>query len=73
MTWCSNAAPVRGDAKAPGVAPIFVAVCLDVSGDRGTFRSDAATLIVSNGLGFTGQPVRLFTPREIGCLELRRA
>ena len=41
--------------------------------DRGTFRSDAATLIVSNGLGFTGQPVRLFTPREIGCLELRRA
>lgn len=41
--------------------------------DRGTFRTGAATLVVSNGLGFTGQPVRLFTPREIGCLELRRA
>lgn len=41
--------------------------------DRGTFRSDAATLVVSNGLGFTGQPIRLFTPREIGCLELRPA
>lgn len=41
--------------------------------DRGTFRTGAATLIVSNGLGFTGQPIRLFTPREIGCVELRRA
>ena len=41
--------------------------------DRGTFRSGAATLVVSNGLGFTGQPVRLFTPRQIGCLELRPA
>ncbi|MCC6766289.1 MAG: metallophosphoesterase [Deltaproteobacteria bacterium] len=41
--------------------------------DRGTFRSGAATLVVSNGLGFTGQPIRLFTPREIGCLELRPA
>lgn len=38
--------------------------------DRGTFRSGAATLVVSNGLGFTGQPVRLFTPRQIGCFEL---
>ncbi len=38
--------------------------------DRGVHRVGAATLIVSNGLGFTGQPVRLFTPREIGCLEL---
>jgi predicted MPP superfamily phosphohydrolase len=41
--------------------------------DRGVFRSGASTLIVSNGLGFTGQPVRLFTPREIGCLELHPA
>lgn len=38
--------------------------------DRGVFRQGAATLVVSRGLGFTGQPVRLFTPREIGCLEL---
>lgn len=41
--------------------------------DRGVFRAGAATLVVSNGLGFTGQPIRLFTPREIGCLELRPA
>jgi predicted MPP superfamily phosphohydrolase len=41
--------------------------------DRGTFRSGSATLVVSNGLGFTGQPVRLFTPRQIGCLELQPA
>jgi predicted MPP superfamily phosphohydrolase len=41
--------------------------------DRGTFRSGTATLIVSNGLGFTGQPVRLFTPRQIGCVELHPA
>jgi uncharacterized protein len=40
---------------------------------RGVFRSGAATLVVSNGLGFTGQPVRLFTPRQIGCLELHPA
>src|SRR5262245_22269494 len=38
--------------------------------DRGVFRDGAATLIVSRGLGFTGQPVRLFASREIGCLEL---
>jgi len=39
--------------------------------DRGVFDDGDATLVVSNGLGFTGQPIRLFTPREIGCLELR--
>jgi hypothetical protein len=38
--------------------------------DRGLFRDADATLVVSRGLGFTGQPIRLFTPREIGCLEL---
>ncbi len=38
--------------------------------DRGVFRRGVSTLIVSNGLGFTGQPVRLFTPREIGRIEL---
>jgi predicted MPP superfamily phosphohydrolase len=41
--------------------------------DRGAFASGTATLVVSNGLGFTGQPVRLFTPRQIGCLELQPA
>lgn len=41
--------------------------------DRGAFGVGSATLVVSNGLGFTGQPIRLFTPREIGCLELRPA
>ena len=41
--------------------------------DRGVYRDGDATLIVSCGLGFTGQPIRLFTPREIGCLELRAA
>jgi predicted MPP superfamily phosphohydrolase len=38
--------------------------------DRGVFRCGDATLVVSNGLGFTGQRVRLFTPREIGTIEL---
>jgi hypothetical protein len=38
--------------------------------DRGLFHEGPATLVVSHGLGFTGQPIRLFTPREIGCLEL---
>jgi predicted MPP superfamily phosphohydrolase len=38
--------------------------------DRGVFRDGDATLVVSNGLGFTGQRIRLFTPREIGCIEL---
>jgi predicted MPP superfamily phosphohydrolase len=38
--------------------------------DRGVFERGDATLVVSNGLGFTGQRVRLFTPREIGCIEL---
>ncbi len=38
--------------------------------DRGLFQEGGATLVVSHGLGFTGQPIRLFTPREIGCLEL---
>jgi hypothetical protein len=41
--------------------------------DRGVFRHGRATLVVSNGLGFTGQRVRLFTPREIGCIALRPA
>jgi len=39
--------------------------------DRGVYTRGDATLVVSNGLGFTGQPVRLFTAREIGCIELQ--
>jgi uncharacterized protein len=41
--------------------------------DRGLYRRGRATLYVNRGLGFTGQPVRLFTPREIAVLELRPA
>jgi predicted MPP superfamily phosphohydrolase len=39
--------------------------------DRGVYRAGEAVLYVNRGLGFTGQPVRLFTSREIACLELR--
>jgi predicted MPP superfamily phosphohydrolase len=41
--------------------------------DRGLYRESDATLYVNRGLGFTGQRVRLFTPREIACIELRPA
>ena len=39
--------------------------------DRGIYRHEQATLYVNRGLGFTGQPIRLFTAREIAVLELR--
>jgi len=39
--------------------------------DRGVFRDGDATLYVNRGLGFTAQKIRLFTPREIVCIELR--
>ena len=41
--------------------------------DRGLYRDGRATLYVNRGLGFTGQPIRLFTSREIALLELRAA
>jgi predicted MPP superfamily phosphohydrolase len=41
--------------------------------DRGVFRERDTTLVVSRGLGFTGQRIRLFTSREIGVLELQPA
>ncbi len=41
--------------------------------DRGLYRERGATLYVNRGLGFTGQPIRLFTSREIAVLELRVA
>lgn len=40
---------------------------------RGLYRTGHATLYVNRGLGFTGQPIRLFTPREIAVLTLRAA
>src|SRR3989442_565128 len=39
--------------------------------DRGLYRDGDATVYVNRGLGFTGQKIRLFTPREIACLTLR--
>jgi len=41
--------------------------------DRGLYRERGAVLYVNRGLGFTGQPIRLFTSREIAVLELRGA
>jgi predicted MPP superfamily phosphohydrolase len=38
--------------------------------DRGLYLDGGATLYVNRGLGFTGQKIRLFTPREIACIEL---
>ncbi|RMD85056.1 MAG: metallophosphoesterase [Candidatus Dadabacteria bacterium] len=40
---------------------------------RGTYRSGSCTLHVNLGLGVTGQPVRLATPREITLIELADA
>jgi hypothetical protein len=39
--------------------------------DRGLFHDGGSTLYVNRGLGFTGQRIRLFTPREVACIELR--
>jgi predicted MPP superfamily phosphohydrolase len=39
---------------------------------RGTYRLGDSTLHVNLGLGVTGQPVRLFSPREITRITLRR-
>ena len=36
----------------------------------GLYRDGVAALYVNRGLGFTGQKIRLFTPREIACIEL---
>jgi predicted MPP superfamily phosphohydrolase len=38
---------------------------------RGTYRDGASTLHVNLGLGVTGQPVRVFSPREITLITLR--
>jgi len=39
---------------------------------RGTYRLGNSTLHVNLGLGVTGQPVRIFSPREITLITLRR-
>ena len=39
---------------------------------RGTYRLGESTLHVNLGLGVTGQPVRVFSPREITLITLRR-
>ncbi len=39
--------------------------------DRGDFHRGDAMLYVNRGIGFTGQKIRLFSPREIAVLELR--
>ena len=38
--------------------------------DRGRYTIGESTLYVNRGLGFTGQKIRLFTPREIAVIEL---
>jgi len=40
---------------------------------RGTYRKGRSTLHVNLGLGITGQPVRVASPREITCITLRAA
>ncbi len=59
------ALPARGGRRARNLAEFITAF------DRGTYRQGSSTLYVNRGLGFTGQKVRLFTPREVACIELR--
>ena len=59
------ALPARGGRRARNLAEFITAF------DRGTYRQGDSTLYVNRGLGFTGQKIRLFTPREVACIELR--
>ena len=61
------ALPARGGRRARNLAEFITAF------DRGTYRQAGSTLYVNRGLGFTGQKIRLFTPREVACIELRAA
>jgi uncharacterized protein len=61
------ALPARGGRRARNLAEFITAF------DRGTYRHGSSTLYVNRGLGFTGQKIRLFTPREVACIELRAA
>jgi predicted MPP superfamily phosphohydrolase len=59
------ALPARGGRRARNLAEFITAF------DRGTYRQGSSMLYVNRGLGFTGQKIRLFTPREVACIELR--
>lgn len=61
------ALPSRGGRRARNLAEFITAF------DRGTYRKGSSMLYVNRGLGFTGQKIRLFTPREVACIELRAA
>jgi predicted MPP superfamily phosphohydrolase len=61
------ALPARGGRRARNLAEFITAF------DRGTYRHGSSLLYVNRGLGFTGQKIRLFTPREVACIELRAA
>jgi predicted MPP superfamily phosphohydrolase len=61
------ALPARVGRRARNLAEFITAF------DRGTYRQGSSTLYVNRGLGFTGQKIRLFTPREVACIELRAA
>ena len=59
--------PARVGRRARNLAEFITAF------DRGTYRQGSSMLYVNRGLGFTGQKIRLFTPREVACIELRAA
>jgi predicted MPP superfamily phosphohydrolase len=59
------ALPPLGRGRARNMAEFITAY------DRGVYREGRSTLYVNRGLGFTGQKIRLFTPREVACIELR--
>jgi hypothetical protein len=61
------ALPARGGRRARNLAEFITTF------DRGTYRQGSSMLYVNRGLGFTGQKIRLFTPREVACIELRAA
>lgn len=56
--------PRRNGHRVPNLAQFITAF------DRGVYRQGSSMLYVNRGLGFTGQKIRLFTPREIACIEL---
>ncbi len=56
----------------PGATPLNLARFM-TRYSRGTYRSGGCTLHVNLGLGVTGQPARLATPREITLIRLRAA
>jgi hypothetical protein len=59
------ALPGRGGRRRPNLARFISRF------DRGLYVNAGSTLYVNRGLGFTGQKIRLFTPREIALIVLR--